>query len=153
MTAPDLDLAALRKAAEAATPGPWRHPDHGSVFAADSEQPDGTHVAVARCGDEWVPSGGLMCWRQAKANAVHIAAFDPPTCLALLDRLDAAERELTQLRASSDAVAAENEALRAALRPFAERARDLDDDHSDGEPFTAHAGAFRDAARALGEGR
>lgn len=139
MTAPDLDLAALRKVAEAATPGPWRHPDHGSVFAADSEQPDGTHVAVARCGDEWVPSGGLMCWRQAKANATHIAAFNPAVALALLDRLDAAERELAQLRD--------------ALRPFAERARDLDDDHSDGEPFTAHAGAFRNAARALGEGR
>lgn len=87
----DLDLSALRGIAEAATPGEWvldmlgeDEPQIGcwaQRFIGTAEPNDaGVHVIVARAEDGFGP------------NATHIAAFDPPTVVALLSRLEAAER-------------------------------------------------------------
>ncbi|WP_181578172.1 ead/Ea22-like family protein [Arthrobacter sp. AQ5-05] len=93
MTTPTPDLTALRKTAEAATPGPWEmwNPAVG-----------GSHISIA----------GKLAWRSIEsassfaddekiphwADARHIAAFDPPTVLALLDRVEAAEKAVAAVR-------------------------------------------------------
>ena len=93
-TADALDLDALRKVAEAATPPPWyvvRLPGH--EFAADvgtTPDPDvGQAVAAATLADP-------ACLIE---DAEHIAAFDPATVLTLLDRLEAAEAKVARVRA------------------------------------------------------
>lgn len=62
------DIDALRKVAEAATPGPW--------------ELDGSDIAA---GDYWVAYSADT----SVTDAAHIAAFDPPTVLALLDEVAA----------------------------------------------------------------
>jgi hypothetical protein len=93
MPAP-LDLEALRKIAEAATPGPWSvwlHDDPRLRFVSDGQ---------GNIADEVGPD-----------DAAHIAAFDPQTVIALLDGLDAVtvERDaaLENVR-HSDMTGAEN---------------------------------------------
>ena len=78
-TAP-LDLDALRKIAEAATRGPWW---------------TGQHSLGARKID--VISDGGWHMPKTEADASHIAAFDPPTVIALLDYLDAVTAERAAL--------------------------------------------------------
>ena len=70
----------LRTVAEAATPGPWesRH------LAAYEE------ARVFAAGAVMAMLDGRRLLNE-KANAAFIAAFDPPTVLALLDALEAAE--------------------------------------------------------------
>jgi hypothetical protein len=70
------DLAALRAVAEAATEGPWEAGKKADVHAS------GDHITST--------------WYQP--DATHIATFDPPTVLRLLDRLELAER-LSERRA------------------------------------------------------
>jgi hypothetical protein len=101
-----LDLARLRKVAEAATPGPWRAVEGdleggtpldyvttllgnrgqdgtttGRLFltlAPNNIDPErGAEVVPAMTGDGPI----------AEANAEYIATFDPPAVLALLDAL------------------------------------------------------------------
>jgi hypothetical protein len=63
-----LDLDALEAVAKAATPGPWGASRSGlKVISAD-----GWLVAEA--------------WNPQSANVAHIAAFDPPTVLALIEQ-------------------------------------------------------------------
>lgn len=82
----DLDLTQLRKIAVAATPGPWawhsRQTVDGDQWAVFSPR----STALANNNDGWAP------------DAAHIAAFDPPTVLALLDRLEAAEAAIQKVR-------------------------------------------------------
>lgn len=80
------DLTNLRKIAEAATPGPWE--------TLGGQGPFGTHAVCHR-----MEQGTLVeiAYRDAhfdKANAVHIATFDPPTVLDLITRLEQAEENL-----------------------------------------------------------
>ena len=81
------DTMALRRLAEAATPGPWRH-FHHATSGTNAVKHDGRTDIVAWQGfddsDRKEP-------RHA-ANAEYIAACDPQTILALLDRLDALEK-------------------------------------------------------------
>jgi len=74
-------LEELRRIAEAATPGPWgMNPENGLVDEAATLTPV--------CGMVWVRTE-----EQTLANAQHIAAFDPTTCLALLDEIERLRRE------------------------------------------------------------
>lgn len=79
MTAPDL--AALLKIAEAATPGPWKAQFSDTERAGVAEI-DGkgwqsfAEVYVARSNGESNPEG--------RANAAHIAAFNPTVAQALV---------------------------------------------------------------------
>lgn len=85
----DLNLNELRKVAEAATPGPWTLIGGGEYLT-----PIGLMVAP--------DDGGV--WPE---DATHIATFDPPTVLALLDRvaeLEAKEARVESLRQAAEVV-------------------------------------------------
>lgn len=81
-----LDLKAIRAAAEAATPGPWEttcnHP--GSVMTKGGKP-------IATCSMQ----GGLI---DIQANVNHITTANPAFVLALMDRLEAAEKDATRYR-------------------------------------------------------
>ncbi len=79
----DLDIKSMRERAMAATPGPWDayHPAHPKLEAD----------AVHHRGP--ADDGCLAKVWGGSANAAHIAGLDPGTVLALLDRLEQADRE------------------------------------------------------------
>ena len=80
-----LDLDALEAVARAATPGPWTYKP--TILGL----PNTTVMA----GDDQL---GYICVGHFLApNATHIAAFDPPTVLALITRIREAERHNVQL--------------------------------------------------------
>ena len=83
-----IDINELRRLAQAATPGPWQF-WHGWV-AANIDNDGGVVVA-----ERPTPSGGKY---QAKvdANFKFIAAANPATVIELLDRLEAAEKAVTE---------------------------------------------------------
>lgn len=85
----DLDLVGLRKIAGKATPGRWVFsPDDGSALDAD---------AVFALDDAGEEVSTVTAWIDAN-DAAHIAAFDPPTVLALLDLIEELEAELAEYR-------------------------------------------------------
>lgn len=79
-TPPELDLPALTMIAKGATQADW--------MILPSQQTRGAHSipGVAR----------TIC--ATSANARHIAAFDPPTVLALIARAEAAEKAVAAVR-------------------------------------------------------
>lgn len=90
--APDTEaLAKLEEVARAATPGEW-----GAVLASDQRgQPTPFYAGLICLIQDGGPgervsvvaSGGYVPSRLWEANATHIAAFDPPTVLALIARI------------------------------------------------------------------
>lgn len=90
-TLTDERLAELRRIAQAATPGPWEASENARVIEG---QFDGEQTQILQMGGvRWPnPDNGKneRYYEQREANAAHIAAFDPPTVLALLDTLAAA---------------------------------------------------------------
>lgn len=110
-----LDLAALRKVAEAATPGPWRVDDEGYS--------GGSWVAYLTDGLETGPivmaGPGVGSHHFTRHDAEHIATFDPPTVIALLDeikRLQALQEEHEHVKAERDAAVKRAEEAEDALR-------------------------------------
>ena len=87
MTNPDLTK--LRKIAEAATPGPW---EAGiTTFGDPSDGP--THSCVRETGSERFDRVATSEWcEEADLDMAHIATFDPPTVLALIDELEQLHR-------------------------------------------------------------
>lgn len=91
-----IDLQKLRALAMAATAGPW---DMQTGVYADPDGDDDLSFArgpmIKRdSGDTW---NGR--WRQqARANANFIAAANPTTILALLDRIDELEANAVRMR-------------------------------------------------------
>lgn len=91
-----INPKALRKIAEAATPGPWawsKEPDgwgdNGPNLETVERGPiwaDGSQVAREQIVTSWGHDAHGICVEDA--NAAHVATFDPPTVLALLDELD-----------------------------------------------------------------
>ena len=90
----DYDEKALRKLAEAATPGPW-HWDYpqdrekwsnelGRLMAGDQEILNFGHA------EQYYPTEGEEPTPQ---DSAYIAAIDPTTLLALLDRIDDLEMQ------------------------------------------------------------
>jgi cell division protein FtsB len=78
----DLDLDALAAVAEAATPGPWDewHSDDGRVEVYVPNGTMSTETVLCNVDYDDCPE----CGRPSPADAAHIAAFDPPTVLALI---------------------------------------------------------------------
>lgn len=81
-------LQELRRIAETATPGPWAvNPFKALVVEMATLTPV--------CAMLWPTE--LRTEEQTLSNAQHIAAVDPTTCLALLDRIEELERENGEL--------------------------------------------------------
>ncbi len=103
MTTPnplEFDLATIREAAEKATPGPWVHmtsKDRLSPFEGEirCSRDDSPHSFSLICN---MPNGDDR-WNDFE----HIANMDPPTTLAMLDRIEALETELAQTKADGNA--------------------------------------------------
>ena len=94
-----LDLTKLREIAEAATPGPW---EAGiTTFGDPSDGP--THSCVREAGsggfDRVAASEGCD---EADLNMAHIAAFDPPTVIALIGELERLRETLATVKAITD---------------------------------------------------
>jgi len=77
------DTKHLRTIANAATPGPWAVVDRQHIMDEHGEPTD--NFVKMGC-DTYDDSSVLSC-----ENAQHIATFDPPTIIALLDRLEGLE--------------------------------------------------------------
>lgn len=101
---PDLDLDALAAVAEAATPGPWEYGIDGWTETISGDGEDWSYVR--RVGENEITSqmlhGGDLD-EQTERDHAHIAAFDPPTVLALI----AEAREARRLRGEVAALADE----------------------------------------------
>lgn len=122
----------LRKAAEAATPGPW------DVWAEKCPDPVDAKIELAEQVDKCEQFVGELyllnaagkcpattgCGPTSKANATFIAAANPQAVLSLLDERDA-------LTARVAALEAENKKLRETLKPFAEEAQKYKPDEHD----------------------
>lgn len=117
-----IDINELRQSAQAATPGPWyigsgtyEGRNIYSVEAVTDDEGFTYNPVVATAEDD-----DVVCW---EANARLIAAANPAVISELLDRLEAAEKELAELRSSMKfrtsligRTEAERDALRAALQ-------------------------------------
>src|SRR5690606_2803878 len=87
-------LQELRRIAEAATPGPWRVNKYGPTRRIMS-------IGAGKYGTDPVIANVETFWSKREqekygdhgANAVHIATFDPPTVLALLDEIERLRKE------------------------------------------------------------
>jgi hypothetical protein len=82
----DLDIAALRRTAEAATTGKWKIESNEYHFRLQAS--DGTVIQVNR---------GHGC-PPPEADADFIATFDPSTVVALLDALAAQQKVVEAAR-------------------------------------------------------
>lgn len=91
-----LDIAALRVVAKAVySPGPWSAQDVAQWIETGPSYEINYVPADGICAGERVALANYL----EEADAVYIATLDPPTVLALLDRLERAEAELEQLQA------------------------------------------------------
>lgn len=85
------DLEELRSIALAATPGPWNWVGDLSMNEASLESPSEEGYVLSAYG---LHTEGFV--DVGESDAAFIAAANPATVLALLDRLEAAERELIE---------------------------------------------------------
>ena len=85
-----LDLDGLERVASAATPGPWRVRTNRHTTTSGEEWGWVSHVTTQNIS---LP-GMSINWEAptGRANATHIAVFNPVTVLALLARARDAER-------------------------------------------------------------
>lgn len=88
----NIDKRALREAAEKATPGVWVYlPKNTSIeYDYGSDDSQGS-IAYMDSGD--------FTQKQTDLNGAFIAAANPATVLALLDELEAAEKQIAELEA------------------------------------------------------
>lgn len=87
-----IDIAALRRIAESAPAGPWHAPGMAEVHDAE-------HNVIAYCaGLEEQEDGSITPNIEAgDAMARYVSAFDREVALALLDRLERAEKDAARL--------------------------------------------------------
>jgi len=80
-------LAELRRIAQMATPGPWGR--SGRIVYAPTHGHRQVTISVQKGRD--------CSAEEADAVALHIASFDPPTVLALLDEIERLRREREEI--------------------------------------------------------
>ena len=105
-----IDTKKLRKLAQAATPGCW-YVERGNYVYGCKEVTDGEeewHPVIACTDDDEVNVS-------FEANASFIAAANPATINELLDRLEAAEKEIESWKGLSKQFSNEADALRARI--------------------------------------
>ena len=83
-----LDLAQLRGVAEEATPGPWEAKPY--LYGVRDGR---IRVTSPSDGNEYNLVETVL-----PENAAHIATFDPPAVMGLIDRLEAAEAAVQRVR-------------------------------------------------------
>lgn len=108
--APDLkalDIEGLRRLALAASPGPWtvwveNCPDRLAAASELSMQVRDTEPFVGKLymlSDAKGKCPALTgCGPRSEANAAFLTAFDPPSILALLTRIESDAAEIARLR-------------------------------------------------------
>ncbi len=105
---PPLDLDALERTAQAATPGPWVGFGYG---------PSDSWVRITR--EDWPddPVCEVGCNQSRRvADAAHIAAFNPTTALALIAELRAARERERRVREVIDNAGFTSTTLKAVRR-------------------------------------
>ncbi|WP_275183637.1 ead/Ea22-like family protein [Citrobacter freundii] len=87
-----IDKRALRDAAEKATPGRWEYyPGNTSIeYNVDSMDEGQGSIVYVDSGD--------FTQKQTDLNGAFIASVNPATVLALLDELEAKDKEIAKLR-------------------------------------------------------
>lgn len=101
MTGEATDLAALKRLAEEATPGPW-DTDENSVWGAcdpDDTTSRGMGINILQCRAS-VPRWAKvpLDYEQSERNAAFIAAANPATILSLATLIEAQAAEIEGLR-------------------------------------------------------
>lgn len=111
-----LDINELRRLAQAATPGPWKCEDAG--FKWIISKPGDGYISREVCKLD----GSTMSAFRQKENGPFIAAANPTAISELLNRLEAAEKDVALkervidvLGSELNAVANERDALRTVL--------------------------------------
>ncbi|WDH77902.1 hypothetical protein PTQ19_10250 [Microbacterium esteraromaticum] len=110
----DLDLDALEAVARAATPGPWEwEPPVEETWTLGQES-----LVTVDHGEDGYPEEVLSGWGHdasgtdaSDEDRAHIAAFDPPTTLALIARVKEAERKQAEAESERDSIIAAVEAI------------------------------------------
>ena len=130
------NLDQLRQVAENAAPGPWRKDDRDQVV----RRADHLIVYDASCDrmEEWA----------ADTDAQFIATFDPPTVLALIKRVEDAERERDNWRGKYD----EAESARTDTDATVQRVSELASEYRKTIPVEVLHSVMVDIRRALGGG-
>ena len=111
-------ISKLRKTAAAATPGPWGADSIG--YAEDDVRVQVTCGAwdLAMIDASAPPELRDTSVEQRIADAAHIATFDPPTVLAMLDVIEAAEGWLGDDDQTPGHAVGEKKNVRTALARF-----------------------------------
>lgn len=94
----EIDLSKLRKIAEAATPGPW---EAERFFWKRAVADNRYWLGIDGKGEV---SGyiALIDDDSATEDAAHIATFDPPTVIALIDELERLREVVATVRSITD---------------------------------------------------
>ncbi len=85
------NLDELRQVAERATPGPWEREGTGVLGEREAWDLGNGPARIMKAQMPWQRE-------RMEANAEHVATFDPPTVLALIDRAEAAEQAVERVR-------------------------------------------------------
>lgn len=98
----NLNLDHLKQIASAATQGPWEV----NSATCGSDYGDYTIYGVKDVADaDWATDDALAfayCEGMTKPDATYIAAFDPPTVLALIARIEQAEHRVRRYKALAE---------------------------------------------------
>ena len=94
----ELDLTKLREIAEAATPGPWE--SVVSTYSSEYGDYKGARIpgVAEEISDYYIGTVPPLY----VDDAAHIAAFDPPTALLLIDEIERLRTALIELRRVGD---------------------------------------------------
>lgn len=94
----ELDLTKLREVAEAATPGPWE--SVVSTYSSEYSDYEGARIpGVAEdISDYYIGTVPPL----EVDDAAHIATFDPPTVLELIDEIERLRETLATVKAITD---------------------------------------------------
>ncbi|RAY35363.1 hypothetical protein DP193_25095 [Enterobacter hormaechei subsp. oharae] len=90
----------MREVAEKATPGPWLWINTGSYFSFLVPQSNqDPHNCIIDDGSSWGEYGAVI--KPESPDGVFIASANPATVMALLDELEAKDKQIDDLKATA----------------------------------------------------
>lgn len=96
----NIDKQALREVAEKATLGPWLWINTGSYFSFLVPQSNqDPHNCIIDDGSSWGEYGAVI--KPESPDGVFIASANPATVMALLDELEAKDKQIDDLKATA----------------------------------------------------